>query len=500
MAARDRNLYAWQAYVIVVSIVSVALAVALGFYIVNAGTQSKTTQEALTRANSADSKAAETLRQMDLVKGMLGLRQFSEADWNNMKSSISANPDTDAMQKQYEKDMSLFGPAEPIQNKNYPKLAEYLMRELRSRNAAVDANAKREQDLMAKTDNTVRSETAAREKAQEKSAQLEKDLAEARASFKKTIDEGVAEVSRIKDEQQKSQEVAKKEKAKLEATIKTITTDRDQLIKRNLQLANRIEELLREDFQAPQGKIVDVAEGGQIVWVNLGRGDQLRPGVRFGIIDPDTTRLVDAKPKGHIEITEVMDNHQARGRVLTGALTTPILRGDLIYSPTWEKGRKVKFALMGKLDIDGDGIDDRATLRSMIIQSGGEISEDLTPDGKVTGKMTTDTRWLVVGEQFKVGASEDADSKQKDYRGKYADMQQRARSLAVSQINLDKLLSWIRSGGEDRSVPMGSSIRASDFIDNRIAPVSNGSVSEIYGKSRNLGPFAPSGASTAPPR
>ncbi len=211
---------------------------------------------------------------------------------------------------------------------------------------------------------------------------------------------------------------------------------------------------------------MDVAEGGQIVWVNLGRNDQLRPGVRFGIIDPETTRLVDAKPKGHIEITEVMDDHQARGRVLTGALTTPILRGDLIYSPTWEKGRKVQFALMGKLDIDGDGIDDRSTLRSLIIQSGGEIAEDLTPEGKSTGKMTADTRWLVVGEQFKVGANtDDSDNKQKEYRGKYADMQQRARSLAISQINLDKLLSWLRSGGEDRSVPMGNSIRAADFTE-----------------------------------
>ncbi len=215
MALRDRNLYAWQAYVIVMSFVVVGLAVALGFYVINAGTQIKTTQEALTKANAADAKASDIIRQMETVKGILGQRQFSEAEWEANKSSTSSNPDVDAMQKQYQKDMTLFGPAEPIQNKNYPKLAEYLMRELRARNAQVDAAAKTQQELNVKTESTVKSETEARKKAEEKSTQLERELAEARANFKKTIDEGVAEISRIKEEQQKSIADAAKARAKL---------------------------------------------------------------------------------------------------------------------------------------------------------------------------------------------------------------------------------------------------------------------------------------------
>ena len=148
---------------------------------------------------------------------------------------------------------------------------------------------------------------------------------------------------------------------------------------------------------------------------------------------------------------------------------------------------------MGKLDMNDDGLDDRQRIKEMIIQSGGEVTEDLTPDGKSIGKMTADTRWLVQGKGFDISAAEDLDPNQKTYRLKYADMQRRAKELAVSQINLDKLLNWIQSSsGQDRSIPMGSATRASDFTDNRRVPASLGTVSEIYMKQKKQsGPYTP---------
>jgi len=406
-----------------------------------------------------------------------------------VKGTVTGSADFDALQSQYSKDMTLFGPSEPFQNKNYPKLAEYLMRELRARNAQVDSAAKSAEELKLKTDSVVRSETEARKLADNKATELDKQLAEARADFKNKIDELMKINTQTNETLQKKITEHTKEKAKLEASIKVKSEEVTTITARNLSLVQRIEVLENVDFQAVQGKVVDVEAGGSVVYVNVGGADDLRPGVRFSVLNPDVARLKDAKPKAHIEVVEVIGQHQARCKLLASELRVPVLKGDVIYSPAWEKGRKVQFALMGKLDVDGDGSDDRKVVINLIEQSGGVIAEDLSPDGKSTGKMTADTRWLVVGQKFDVNGAEDLDPKIKEFRSKYADMQSRARGLAVSQINLDKLLSWIRSAGEDRSVPLGNAARGSDFIGAKPSRVSSGSVSEIFSKNQDNSKF-----------
>jgi hypothetical protein len=489
MAARDRNLSAWMAYVIVASFVSVGLIGALGYTMYSSSNLQTTAKEAVNRAAESEKKYRDIVQNLDFVKGMLGQRQFSEAEWETMKGSISGSADFDALQSQFGKDMTLFGPSEPFQNKNYPKLAEYLMLELRARNAQVDSAAKTAQELNLKTESTVRSETDARKAAEAKANDLDKQLAEARADFKNKIDELVKTNTQTNEILQKKMAEHAREKAKLESVVKTRTNEVAMLTSRNLSLVRRIEVLENVDFQAVQGKVVDVEQGGSIVYVNIGLDDDLRPGVRFSVLNPDVARLNEAKPKAHIEIVEMVGRTQARARVLASDLKIPVLKGDVIYSPVWEKGRKVQFALMGKLDMNGDGSDDRAVIRNLIEQSGGVISEDLSPDGKSKGKMTADTRWLVIGEKFDVSGAEDLDPKIREFRTKYSDMESRARGLAVSQITLDKLLSWIRSSGDDRSMPLGNAARATDFVDKKPLRSSTGAVSEVYSKGVENGTF-----------
>jgi hypothetical protein len=492
MAARDRNLFAWQAYVIAMSFVVVGLLVALGFSIASSSNIQKSMTDAVSQSRTANDAMRKLSGEIEYIKGMLGQRQFTEAEWKQMKESAPSDPQFAAVQTQYEKDMSLFGPSEPIQNRNYPKLAEYLMLELRARNAQVDAAAKAYAELTRKTENTVKSETAGREAAEKNAADMEKRLAEERIDFQKKLDADQQTISEVNNTLQKKIAEFAKEKARLDAALKAKSTQADELIARNLSLVERVRILEGEDFQSAQGKIIDVMDGGKIVWVNLGSADGLKPGVRFGIVNPDELRLKEARPKAHVEIHKVIGEHQAQGQVISGELQVPVVKGDLVYSVAWQKGRKVKFALMGKLDLNDDGLDDRQTVKDMILQSGGEITEELTPDGKSIGKMTPDTRWLVVGKDFDVSATEDLDPRQKAYRVKYADMQRRAKELAVSQINMDKLLNWIQSDNSaDRSIPMGTATRASDFTDKRRVPSSLGTVSEIYTDRRQSGPYTP---------
>jgi hypothetical protein len=494
MAPRDRNLFAWQAYVIAMSFVVLALIVALGWTLASYSNIERQRDEAQNKATTAADAHRKLSEEVQLFKGMLGQQQFTEAEWGQLESSASSD-EQKKLQDQYKKDMSLFGPNEPLQNKNYPKLSETLMRELRDRNLQIDAANRSQAELVKKTESTIQNETKAREAAEAKADSLEKELETARIDFQAKLDEGQKIISQVNETLQKSNAAHAKEKAKLEALVKEKTQRADELVSLNMKLKKRLMEVEGEEFQAAQGMIVNVAEGGNVVYINLGSADNLRTGVKFGIIDPQETRLKDAKPKAHLEIAEILGPNLSRGKVISGDLQVPVIIHDLVYSLVWQKGRKTRFALMGKMDMNGDGLDDREALKEMILQSGGEISEDLGPDGKASGQMTVDTNWLIVGEGYKVTANEDLDPRQRDFRQKYADMQQRAKELAVSQINLDKVLVWLQNGGQsDRTVPLGNASRADDFRDQRRLPSSSGSVSDLYQKKRLEGAFgAPAG-------
>jgi hypothetical protein len=499
MAARDRNLFAWQAYVITMSFVVVGLLIALGFSIASSSNTEKSMSDAVNQARTANDNLRKLSNEVEYINGMLGQRPLTEAEWKQMKDSAPNDPKLTALQSQFDKDMSLFGPSEPIQNKNYPKLAEYLMKELRARNAQVDAAAKAYSELTKKTENTVKSETSGREAAEKKAAEMEKLLAEERIAFQKERDDALETISKVNKTLQDSNAKFAEEKKRLESNLKARTTQATELVARNLLLAEKIRILEGEDFQSAQGMVTSTAEGGKIVWINLGSADGLRPGVRFGIVEPNELRLKEARPKAQLEILTIVDEHQARGQVISGFLKDPVVAGDLVYSPAWQKGRKVQFALMGKLDMNDDGLDDRETIKYLIAQSGGEVSEDLDPNGKVQGKMTADTRWLVVGKSFDVSKAAELDPRQKAFADKYKEMERRAKELAVSTINLDKLLSWIHNSGTgDRSISMGAGAKGSDLTENKAVPSSRGNVAEIYMNQRQGGPYSPTRSSDTP--
>jgi hypothetical protein len=54
------------------------------------------------------------------------------------------------------------------------------------------------------------------------------------------------------------------------------------------------------------------------------------------------------------------------------------------------------FALIGPIDIDRDGRDDRARLKWMIFRNGGTVDCDLPVAGPAAGSITPATTWYVV--------------------------------------------------------------------------------------------------------
>jgi hypothetical protein len=61
----------------------------------------------------------------------------------------------------------------------------------------------------------------------------------------------------------------------------------------------------------------------------------------------------------------------------------------------------IRFALVGKIDVNGDGNDDRIEVKRMIKDSGGIIAFDLPPPevGEETGKLTSRIDWYVIDDR-----------------------------------------------------------------------------------------------------
>ena len=53
------------------------------------------------------------------------------------------------------------------------------------------------------------------------------------------------------------------------------------------------------------------------------------------------------------------------------------------------------FALIGPMDIDRDGRDDRAAVREMIMRNGGYVDYDLPLSGEAVGRLEPDTQWYI---------------------------------------------------------------------------------------------------------
>lgn len=478
--ARDRNVYVWQAYVTVMSIVSLACLGAMMFVIFQSGTNAKTVEGAIAKEQKATDELRKATNARQVLERIVGVgTPITESEFTQLLSTVSGDEKLNAAVKVYTQNMALFGPgaSEP----SYTKLVSTLMQELRARNMQVDAASKREIELKDKYEATIAQETKARDaekqKAQDLANQLEKEL----TKYTENINLQQQTITKIETEKQALvQSLNKKIKEKTAEVDKLVGSNGD-LQKQIEKLNRKLQEIQGEDFQYAQGKITNVTDGGDTVYINLGSADRLKPGVTFGVLDADIAKVSGVKPKAKIEVIAVINERLSRCRVLADRTATTILRGDQIYSPGWQAGKDVLFALVGKMDIDGDSIDDRDTLKALIEQNGGKVTAELLPNGELKGSISIDTNWLVLGEDFQVKGGE-LDTAMTGIAKKRADLELQAKALNIGRMNLDKLLSYLRGGKAGDVLPIGTAMRskAEDYRKSSGGFDNPGRVSELF--------------------
>jgi cell division protein FtsB len=358
------------------------------------------------------------------------------------------------VQKTVDQDMLQFGGSFDEASRSYRNILEYVDQENQSI-AARETTAKEQVKQL--KDRLVAVEG-------EKEAQV----VQFQDAMKQTKEEAAGERRKFEQDRKHLQQVEadlqenlNKQRAKYEADIARLDTESKDLTTK-LEKSDRAKQNLlaqvsksSDSFEVADGRIAWANQDGT-VWINLGSADSLRRQITFSVFDADQQDAAKAAKKGSIEVTRVLGEHLAEARITDDDARNPVLVGDQIYSQVWHRGKMLRFALTGILDVDDDGRSDLQLVRDLVELNGGAVDSYLADDGKVEGEMSVNTRYLVLGK-FPEQANQAALIKG------WNDMSDEAKTLGVETITLDMFLNQIGYSPNDRMVQLGRGARSADF-------------------------------------
>lgn len=282
----------------------------------------------------------------------------------------------------------------------------------------------------------------------------------------------------------KELETVKKEAKELNEQYRVKAADADEtsglIAGINVSLRDKLTQLEKADFDVPDGKIVYVDPDNRLVRIDLGSGDDLRLLTTFGVYPSDSMKLGVLRPKGSVEITRILGEHESEGRILTDEMNDPFIPGDLLYTPLWKTGDKIQVALDYFLDIDKDGQSDLDQLVNMVQTTGASVAAWLDENGDIHGEITPDITFLITGNESIVDLLKDNNTLSDDQKAKiqktHMDLIELARKNSVREIKLDEFLRRIQY----KSTAIVSRYQEPGGVDNPVSNANNETVSKAY--------------------
>lgn len=223
------------------------------------------------------------------------------------------------------------------------------------------------------------------------------DLETLRTGFTKEIDKFKAKLEEMAGEKRKVEQVVRAR----DTTIKGL---REQLKVKSAELA----ESRRSPTDVPvnlgtKWRIVSIDRRGERPYINLGSADRVRPQLTFSVHAVGSDGKVDPVAKATIEVVKVIRDHLSQARVtsIKDPARDPILKDDVLYNPAWDPHLQKHIALVGIIDLAGDGHDDtqefiRNLKKQNIIVDAWTDTKDKELPPKGSG-ITVRTDYLIVG-------------------------------------------------------------------------------------------------------
>ena len=314
-------------------------------------------------------------------------------------------------------------------------------KELRDKLEAATNVAKQQVDVQIKSAEASRADLDSEHKKHDEERQI---LVNKVTEQQTDIDKKVTQIANLQADVKRLQDEYSHEKDQLTTIIREL---RDQ--------AEKVDTILDH----PDGYITYVDYERGEVQLNINRAMGARPQMKMSIFDAHAPGIPTEKPKGTIELTKVGDQFSIARITKTVSPIDPLRTGDIVYTPAWSPNNPTRFALVGKMDVNRDGKDDREELKRMIQEAGGVVDFDLPPleVGTEMGKITPRIDWYVIDERvpfrevYGEKESEASLSRQTKLAQRVGEVQKECRLDGIRPMPIGRLLNFL---GYDINTPV----------------------------------------------
>jgi hypothetical protein len=317
---------------------------------------------------------------------------------------------------------------------------------------------------------------------------------------KEELNRKEADIAEYKKSIQTTQQEYDEYKEGADKKIRDLETRIAGLTVINKKLTGELDEKTRVSYEVPDGWIRSIDPVGRKVYISLGSADGLKPRATFSVYKKSNSGIGRGTQKGQIggedikgaiEVTRILESNLSEARILHEDLYAPMGKGDPIYSPLWSPGRGEAFSIVGIMDLDGDGKDDRDLLRDTVATAGATIDNDVDENGilRINGripnepepKITEKTKFVVIGKIGEIADTSDPDEQAKITKilTLRKQLEDAARERGVRVLSLSDFLVYIGYKTQRRLFVPGG-----DVPYNLNAGSHSSSVKESSGSSR----------------
>ncbi|MGH7214304.1 MAG: hypothetical protein ACREIT_06030, partial [Tepidisphaeraceae bacterium] len=203
----------------------------------------------------------------------------------------------------------------------------------------------------------------------------------------------------------------------------------------------------------PDGRIARIPGNG-IVFIDLGAGDHITPGMTFEVYDknegvPGLPAAADdatlPEGKASIEVTRVGAT-ASEARIVKQRRGTQLTEGDLINNLVYNPNTTFKFVVFGNFDMDQNNVatpGDAEIVKRLVTQWGGNLQD----------QVNVDTDFLVLGKEpvlpiFTPEELDDASNKAKydaavREADEYTELRGKAQQLNIPILNQNRFLYYV---------------------------------------------------------
>ena len=279
----------------------------------------------------------------------------------------------------------------------------------------------------------------------------------------------------------------------------------------NINLAAMVEDIRNPNVEHPAGKIISVDQLAGSAIINLGSADGLLVRMMFSVYHSGITGLTFRTApvgseavycdvcrreitrdvsKASVEVMRILGPHRAEVRILDDILTNPIMAGDVIYSPIWKPGQKMRFALTAGMYLPGASAESgNEAIKQLIEMNGGVVDcwiDESVEEGEdyLQGTISDLTNFIVINESA-------ARSLEPEVARVQQGLVESAKNRAIKAISLDDLLSRMGWRNMTPAYTFGEQVFTSEM---RVIPQTQGSHPQSSGVVSPM--FAPDNATS----